>query len=299
MSGTWVWTKKRRERLKKHNKKLWTAKRRREQSERIRDINLVRKDSPETRAKKSAGVRNFLMNTPKGAKVRKASSIRRKLFNSSPKERNRRSELMKKRHREGTTGLPKAGGFKRYVSPLPRRIKDKSKNHMSPEARARAAEHMRRVNREILTPEKRAEMGRKQSQTIRNRPFTVVEHPSGPGGPNKMEAQLLELIRPLGFRYVGDGRFWIGPCLSRKCRNPDFVFGSGKNKTAILFHGTYWHKRADSDDNEEKKDYRKAGWNLLIVWEKELRNPSKLTNKVSRWLASLGFFKMGKQRSTT
>ena len=286
--------------IRKHNKRFWTAERRRQQSERIRAYNESRrgKTPPETTAKRMAGLRAWL-ETPAGKRKRKkASEIFRRL-NATPEESKRRSELMKRRHTEGTTGLPKRGGARRYVSPLPRKVKDQRKNHMSPEARAKASEHMKRVNREILTPERRAEMGRKLSLTIRNRPYVEVEHLVGPGGPNKMEAQLLLQIEPLGFRFVGDGRFWIGPCQSKKCRNPDFLFGSGRNKAAVLFHGKYWHTRADADDAEEMQDYRAAGWRVLVIWEKELKAPDLLTRKASRWLVSLRLKTPEPQMSTT
>src|SRR5262249_17250492 len=58
---------------------------------------------------------------------------------------------------------------------------------------------------------------------------------------------------------------WIGPCASGKRRNPDFLYGSGKNRVAILMHGTYWHSRPDSDDTTEMKDYGSAGWRIYAV----------------------------------
>lgn len=272
--------------LAAHNKKLWTPERRQQQSERIRAFNASRKDSPETIAKRKAGQKVWF-SSPEGSELKKKHGERMRALNASPEESRRRSELMKRRHAEGTTGLPKPGGKKRIVNPVVK--KPKRKVNMSPEARARASEHMKRVNREVLTPERRAEMGRKTSATIRSRPYVEVEHLDGPGGPNKMEATLMEVIAPLGFRFVGDGRFWIGPCKSRKCRNPDFLFGSGKNKAALLFHGRYWHQRADADDKEELDDYTSAGWRVLVIWENELKDREALLVKASAWLASLGF----------
>lgn len=272
--------------MKAANEANWTAERRRQQSERIRAFNASRKDSAETIAKRKAGQKKWL-DSPEADELKRKSSERCRALNASPEERKRRSERMKKRHAEGTTGLPKAGGAKRYVSPLPKR--KKRKVNMSAAARARASEHMKRVNREVLTPERRAEMARKANETKRNRPYTELEHPTGPGGPNGMESILLGMIEPMGFRFVGDGRFWIGPCLSKKCRNPDFLFGSGKNKAALLFHGRYWHERADADDAEEMADYQTAGWRVLVVWENELKDTATLMVKVFEWLASLKF----------
>lgn len=234
----------------------------------------------------SASIREWITGDSPTAVEKRAKSgeICRRL-NASESERKRRSELMKRRHLEGTTGLPKAGGRRCRVSPLPPKIKKKSRR-MSPEASARAAEHMRRVNREVLTPEKRREMGKKASQTIKSRRFTAVEYPAT-GGPNKMEAAVLAIIAPLGFRYVGDGRFWIGPCLSRKCRNPDFIFGRGRDKIAILFHGRYWHSLAKADDAVALKDYETAGWRVLTILENELKDSNSIANRVRSWLTSL------------
>ncbi len=282
--------------MKAANEANWTPERRRQQSERIRAFNAKRKDSPETIAKRKAGQRKWL-DSPEADELKKKSGERCRALNASPEERKRRSDRMKKRHAEGTTGLPKAGGTKRYVSPLPKR--KKKKVNMSAAARARASEHMKRVNREVLTPERRAEMARKANETKRNRPYTELEHPTGPGGPNGMEATLLSWIEPMGFRFVGDGRFWIGPCKSKKCRNPDFLFGSGKNKAALLFHGKYWHERADADDQEELTDYQQAGWRVLVVWENELKDMDAVRAKASAWLASLKLEKQEKQPSTT
>ena len=100
--------------------------------------------------------------------------------------------------------------------------------------------------------------------------------------PNKAELLLLNLIAPLGFRYTGDGQFWIGPCQSGRCRNPDFVYGQGDQKVAILLNGEYWHNLPKSDDEMAMKDYLEMGWRVLIIKDTELDRP--LLPMITGWL---------------
>jgi G:T-mismatch repair DNA endonuclease (very short patch repair protein) len=70
-------------------------------------------------------------------------------------------------------------------------------------------------------------------------------------------------------------------------RNPDFIIGSGKKKTALLVHGTYWHRHEDRF-LAEVQDYLHAGWNLFILWTKQIANwmlPS-IKREVKLWLAA-------------
>lgn len=84
-------------------------------------------------------------------------------------------------------------------------------------------------------------------------------------GINKTEARLLEAIRPLGFRFVGDGTFWLKTTASGVSRNPDFIWQSGKRKTALLLNAVYYHT-VKTDPETELHDYRKAGWNIFVLW---------------------------------
>jgi G:T-mismatch repair DNA endonuclease (very short patch repair protein) len=108
-------------------------------------------------------------------------------------------------------------------------------------------------------------------------------------GPNKDEAALLKMIAPLGFRYVGDGKFWIGPCISGKRRNPDFIWRRWRRKIAVLYHGRYWHEQKGSPaaHAEELNDYLQIGWKVFVVPEVMLKNGDPI-KAVSVWLRSLG-----------
>jgi len=98
--------------------------------------------------------------------------------------------------------------------------------------------------------------------------------------PNKKE-QLLNLILQSNFpnewKYVGSGDFWIGS----KC--PDFININGKNLVIELF-GDYWHtkKIKTLTDTEEgrKQFFQQHGFSTLVIWDKELKYPEKIIEKV-------------------
>lgn len=85
-------------------------------------------------------------------------------------------------------------------------------------------------------------------------------------GINKTEAKLLEIVADLGFKYTGSGDFWVANTASGIARNPDFIWRSGKDKTAILLHGQYWHRMHKGSAETESRDYRGMGWNLFVLW---------------------------------
>lgn len=94
--------------------------------------------------------------------------------------------------------------------------------------------------------------------------------------PNKRESKLIELIERnnLPFRYVGDGSLWI------ERRNPDFINTDGKKQLVELF-GDYWH--ADDDSQSRIEIYAKYGFETLIIWEHELKEPHKVLVKIKEF----------------
>ena len=95
-------------------------------------------------------------------------------------------------------------------------------------------------------------------------------------GPNKSEKIVINIIQQnnLGFIYVGDGKKIIdGFC-------PDFIH---KNKKIIIeVNGDYWHSLPKMIKKDERKieAYKKNGFNTLTIWEKELKNPNQVVNKI-------------------
>ena len=105
--------------------------------------------------------------------------------------------------------------------------------------------------------------------------------------PTRPEKELGLLIEPLGFRYTGDSQFWIGPCQSGTRRNPDFVWGSGRKKVALLYNGKYWHERRGTDAIE-LADYSGKGWRVFVVTEEIFKDKEATVASVGLWLAGLG-----------
>ena len=90
--------------------------------------------------------------------------------------------------------------------------------------------------------------------------------------PNKAETKLgvmLEKLSPNSWNYVGNGKLIV----NGKC--PDFW--NGDHKLIELF-GDYWHK----NENPEGRIafFGQQGYNCLVVWEYELKNPTTLIPKL-------------------
>lgn len=94
--------------------------------------------------------------------------------------------------------------------------------------------------------------------------------------PNKPEKILIRLFKDHGlpFRYVGDGKVWLGK------HNPDFININGKKQVVELF-GTYWHPR--SDEPKWKKDYEEYGFDCLVIWENDLNDLEEVANKIKTY----------------
>lgn len=88
---------------------------------------------------------------------------------------------------------------------------------------------------------------------------------------NKQE-KFIESILPRGFKFVGDGKTFIGGYV------PDFI--NFKKKLIIEFFGTYWHKKRIKQDQLRINCYKRNGYKTLIIWDIELKNLTKLNNKI-------------------
>jgi G:T-mismatch repair DNA endonuclease (very short patch repair protein) len=77
--------------------------------------------------------------------------------------------------------------------------------------------------------------------------------------PSGFEKLYMEFLESLGFKYTGDGSYWI------ENKNPDFT--NLEEKKIIELFGTYFHKR---EDEEKVKDfYGSKGFRVLVVWDNE------------------------------
>ena len=100
--------------------------------------------------------------------------------------------------------------------------------------------------------------------------------------PNKTESftdSLVQNARPTDFIYSGDGKIWIAG------KNPDWFNKNGK-KQVIEMLGNYWHsemltgRTKEQEEDYLKSHYAKYGYNCLIIWESELKNPDQVIEKI-------------------
>ena len=92
--------------------------------------------------------------------------------------------------------------------------------------------------------------------------------------PNYSEINLMSLLDkmfPKEWKYVGNFKVWLGN------KNPDFINVNGKKKLIELF-GEKWHK--PEDEQIRKKHFKKYGFNTLVIWAKELKDETKLKEKL-------------------
>lgn len=109
------------------------------------------------------------------------------------------------------------------------------------------------------------------------------------------EMAVRRLLHSLGYRYRLHAKNLPG--------SPDLVFAS--RRKVIMVHGCFWHRhgcryfrmpksRLDFWDakltRNHKRDalirraLKRIGWQVLTVWECDLRLPDRLTNRIVRFL---------------
>ncbi|MCA4133932.1 very short patch repair endonuclease [Arthrobacter sp. M4] len=138
-------------------------------------------------------------------------------------------------------------------------------------------------SRDTLTPEQRS----RNMSRIR-------------GKNTKPELLVRKLLHAKGYRYRLHGQAAGG----RLPGNPDLVF-AGRRKV-IFINGCFWHShdckagqhapaanaefwsakrtRTLERDVLQRKQLREAGWEVLTVWECELRNQSQLEEELTQFL---------------
>jgi DNA mismatch endonuclease (patch repair protein) len=110
------------------------------------------------------------------------------------------------------------------------------------------------------------------------------------------EMLVRRLVFSLGYRYRLHERKLRG--------HPDLVFG--KLRKVIFIHGCFWHRhggcalarlpksrldfwvpKLEGNKHRDQKNRRalaKAGWNVLAIWECQLRNTGRLQTRIRRFL---------------
>lgn len=118
------------------------------------------------------------------------------------------------------------------------------------------------------------------------------------GKDTKPELVVRRMLHALGYRYRLHRRDLPG------C--PDLVF-SGR-KQVIFVHGCFWHRHRckygqvspatrpefwerklagnKARDARNRRELRRLGWRVLIVWECQIRKPTAMIERVVRFLES-------------
>jgi hypothetical protein len=104
---------------------------------------------------------------------------------------------------------------------------------------------------------------------------------------NKPES-LLSVLTPENVEFVGNGKFWRtlklklpdGQIITRH-KNPDFLVKG--QKKVIEFNGDYFH-RNDYPDEVWHEAWAGIGYQVLIIWENELKDIDTVLNRVGEFV---------------
>lgn len=138
------------------------------------------------------------------------------------------------------------------------------------------------------SPEYKAKMSAKQRKLWDNPEYSTRQRKIMMAGmhirPNKPEtiiANLLNVLQPNQWQYTGDGTKIIGG------RNPDFW--NGDHRLIELF-GDHWHSpKAFPDKLDEQgliAHYANRGYKCLIIWERELKQPEGVVDKIMEYVGA-------------
>ena len=113
------------------------------------------------------------------------------------------------------------------------------------------------------------------------REAVIINHKKGvynrkPTQPEKGIDSIVQNLIPNEYKY--NGNYDLGITIGGKI--PDFVNVNGKKKAIDLF-GDYWH---DGEDPQVRIDlFKKYGWDLLVIWEHELKNRDAVIQKILKF----------------
>ncbi|MCK4526001.1 hypothetical protein KAW18_01415 [candidate division WOR-3 bacterium] len=97
-----------------------------------------------------------------------------------------------------------------------------------------------------------------------------------PTQPEKDTDSIVQNLIPNEYKY--NGNYDLGISIGGKI--PDFVNVNGKKKAIDLF-GDYWH---EGEDPQIRIDlFKKCGWDLLVIWEHELKNRDTMIQKILKF----------------
>lgn len=118
------------------------------------------------------------------------------------------------------------------------------------------------LNRDLQYKINRIKNSRKAQAKIKTKPEIILE----------------PILKDLGFKYTGDGKFYI------EAFNPDFV--NKEKKLIIEVYGDYWHNlpKYNEIDSRRIKIYNKYNYKTLILWEHEINNIDTITIKLQGFI---------------
>jgi hypothetical protein len=101
--------------------------------------------------------------------------------------------------------------------------------------------------------------------------------------PTNLEESLIDIINKEGFpfRYVGDRRFWIGPCKSGKCRNPDFIHTDYPNRKEVI-EICGWKNEIIKKERDD--DYNDKNIKALWLYKDDLNDIDALISRINTFI---------------
>jgi len=107
--------------------------------------------------------------------------------------------------------------------------------------------------------------------------------------PNKIETKVINIIKEKNFPFifVGDGKFWIRG--KETSYNPDFLHKDKTQRKIIEIFGDYWHNLESHKkrDIERVKTYKEKGFDVLILWENQIKKSTEIViNQIKDFLTN-------------
>ena len=137
-----------------------------------------------------------------------------------------------------------------------------------------------RTNPILGKTKENSELARKSSERMKNG-GALKARKANNSRPNKPEKIIINLIKQynLNFVYVGNSKKWFKG--ETQSFNPDFI--NENEKKIIEFFGNYWHKNTKEDDKQRIQTYSQYGYQTLVIWENEFRNPIPIVHKIQKF----------------
>jgi hypothetical protein len=97
--------------------------------------------------------------------------------------------------------------------------------------------------------------------------------------PTVYEIELKNILNEMKmpYRFVGDKNFYVGPCVSGKCRNPDFIHHNFISKRKVI-EICGWKNSYDLKIRDD--DYKSQSIDALWIYKDELKNINILKSKI-------------------